>query len=37
MIPKEVMLLTELPRNANGKVDTKLLQKNYNKQTYSLN
>lgn len=31
MIPRKVIFLTELPRNANGKVDTKLLQKTYNK------
>ncbi|ALO35922.1 hypothetical protein CMT41_15220 [Colwellia sp. MT41] len=30
MIPKKIFFLSALPRNANGKVDTKLLQMNYN-------
>ncbi|PKI13017.1 acyl-CoA ligase (AMP-forming), exosortase A system-associated [Colwellia sp. 12G3] len=31
MIPREIIFLTELPRNANGKVDTNSLKMNYNK------
>ncbi len=32
MIPKKIIFLIEFPRNANGKVDTKLLTVNYNKK-----
>lgn len=37
MIPKEIVFLSELPRNANGKVDITLLTANHNKKSISVN
>lgn len=37
MTPKEVVFLSELPRNANGKVDIALLTANHNNKTISVN
>ena len=37
MIPKTIIFLTELPRNANGKVDKKSLKMAYNNKTISFN
>jgi len=34
MIPKQIIFLTELPRNANGKIDTKCLIANYGKENH---